>query len=233
MGNLNSLILEIVNGLKRKEIVFFTGAGISYDEPAGLPLANDFKRGIIKTLCENQIALKGKDKNILRNIRELRPETLFQILYESLGDKGLGIINILKKGQPNVIHLFIAELAKRGYTPAVLTTNFDSLIEKAIKEYEFVQISSEEEYQKWEVKGNKFTIFKLHGTLEDEKGEDKIKTIQATLHQVGRPLGKGKTKILKHFLKNYHIVFLGYSGLDDFDIFPILLTTKSKKRYIG
>lgn len=207
------------------------GAGISNDPPANLPLAADLTTGVINVLCESNDKLYKKRRHISERLSTLRPEVLLQTLYDSLGQSALDVLDILRGGVPNQNHCFLAEIAKQGLIRIVITTNFDSLIERALEQEacDFFQVSTEQEFANWKRLSKNITVNKLHGTLNGVGGQDKKSTIQATLAQVGQPFGKSKSQFLKHILSNYDVVFLGYSGLDDFDISPLLASIKTKR----
>ena len=81
-------------------------------------------------------------------------------------------------------------------------------------------------------------LFKLHGTMFDYKEKkDACYSLQTTLEQISRETPQTvidikKKKVLKKVLKKKDLVIMGYSGLDDLDIIPIISQISSQKRII-
>lgn len=227
----NKLLAQIIDAVQRRKVAFFAGAGISNDWPANLPLAADFVKGVVSAICTSNVKLRKQQRVITNNLAGIRPEVMFQVLHDTLGTPALDVLDILRGGNPNLIHRFIAEVAKRNLARIVITTNFDSLIEKALQEEacDFRQLTTEEEFANRRRFRKVVTIGKLHGTLIAPDGKDRRSSIQATLAQVGQPFTPGKARFLQYIFRNYDVVFLGYSGLDDFDIFPLLASSKTDR----
>lgn len=231
--DVSNLISELVKLTEEGRLVFFVGAGISKDVPSCIPLGNELKNGIINALCMDNS--EPQRDEILESVESLRPEVILQIMHEIVGDKVLDVLDIFRCDQPNQNHFFLAKVIKYGNL--IVTTNFDCLIEQACiaDGFEPRVCVSDLEFNEWlksvgERKNLKGCLFKIHGSLEDAKGACKKDTIVATLNQVGRGLPAGKANVFEYLIKNYDMVFIGYSGLDDFDICPkIALTETSKK----
>jgi tetratricopeptide (TPR) repeat protein len=206
--------------------VFFVGAGISKDPPSCLPLGDELKNEIILAISDGRP--KNEVEEILESTKKQRPEVILQIIQDDGLNQRLELLDILKTKKPNQNHYCLARAIK--YRNIVITTNFDTLIEYAcINEGTQPYVyASEEEFLEWS--GTETGVFKIHGTLEDIHGKNRTDTIKVTLRQVGRKLSKAKTNVFETLLKNKDIVFIGYSGLDDFDIYPILLKTQSEKK---
>jgi tetratricopeptide (TPR) repeat protein len=58
-----------------------------------------------------------------------------------------------------------------------------------------------------------------------------MRTIQSSITEIAAPTGKGgkKSNILRHILENYTVIFLGYSGRDEFDIYPAICSSSPKQ----
>lgn len=231
-------ISELNRLIKEGEIAFFVGAGISKDPPSNLLLGDELKNKTISAFCRD--TPKNERKEILESTKNLRPEVILQIIHNEIGNGALDILDVLKSDNPNQNHFFLAKAMNYGNT--VITTNFDNLIECAyIREgFEPSVYFDDEGFKKWfenKKDNKKGGIFKIHGTLEEihvtSEGierKNRKDTIIATLNQVGKGLSKAKAKVLEHFFKKKDMVFIGYSGLDDFDIYPKMLQTESKKK---
>ena len=132
-------------------LVFFAGAGISYPQPACLPLAGQILKEVFHFLFEldkkefKQIMkLETKDGVYSQLCCELLPgdgtkwDTLpffatFQVWQDLFGSRVLRLVDLLEGGRPNLHHAMLAYALREGHT--VITTNFDQLIEKA---YQFL-----------------------------------------------------------------------------------------------
>jgi hypothetical protein len=66
--------------------------------------------------------------------RTVRPEILFALIYRVIGAAVLNPICALSPAVPNINHELIAEIARQGSLRAIVTTNFDCCIEKALAE---------------------------------------------------------------------------------------------------
>ncbi len=131
------------------------------------------------------------------------------------------ILDIFAKGNPNINHKLIAGLIQKGLVKTILTTNFDTLIEKAlnnfglIKETNFQVYSTENEFEKidWES-----DIIKIHGCVSDK---EKM-AITMELAAKGTNI-QNKNSVVSSFFSNTvnpSILVLGYSCSDLFDISP-------------
>lgn len=115
---------------------------------------------------------------------------------------------------PNLLHYWIADFARAGAT--IVTANFDTCIERALEAEPIPKPSSADG-----VKGIKTAsgfIYHFHGVASDENIQNNL---GATINNVSKRLPEEFTKKLeKYFQDGYNIVFVGYSGLDFFDIQP-------------
>lgn len=230
---IEDIVCKFLNNIDRKTI-FFVGAGISI--PSGLPNFSQFNKATIKAIAGK--SLTEDDYSFLSN--NIRPEVALQIMVEELGKESLYSLAAFEGYKPNPNHFFLAEALRRGHY--VFTVNGDYLIEDAcasrgINIENRVCISSEE-YRRFnediiqqlrspiDVPGG--YLFKLHGSIEKNKNNmDKYSSFLVTLNEIGKAFDKNKADVLKYFVRNYNLVFMGYSCLDDFSIYPILLNTES------
>lgn len=121
-------------------------------------------------------------------------------------------------GWPNLYHRFIVEMVSRSKVDAVLTTNFDTMIEVAL-----IQAGLEEDTgfrvavddEDFKLERDIPTIFKLHGTVNNPH------SMIALLSQVGKGLGELRSQLLREVMEKYHVCIIGWSD-NDFDITPVL-----------
>ena len=118
------------------------------------------------------------------------------------------------EAEPNLLHYWLADFARAGAT--IITSNFDTCIEKALDADHASKPASLEG-----VRGIETTsgfIYHFHGVASDENIQSNL---GATVNNVSKRLPEAFTKKLeKCFQDEYNIVFIGYSGLDFFDVQP-------------
>ena len=162
-----------------------------------------------------------------------RLEVMLGIIQSQVEDVWFELLRPLAIAVPNDYHYFLANCLNNDNH--ILTTNFDNAIEKAALErgVRFSFFYHESQLNGFAKSVNKKPIiFKLHGTALDQAGTYLPNTIRATLKDVAKGLSPKKSRALELLLKKYHAVFLGYSGMDDFDIFPKLVNIQTQKYMI-
>ena len=241
---MNSLTEEdVFEILRENNCVFFIGSAISMKEPSNLPNAHNWKRFVFEALCndsENLNAIfrkcfpshwdENKDK-LAQDMYELMPEVIFQIIQDIIGDYTLDALRFFDIDKPNSNHKFLARMlkykSKLYRVSAIITTNFDHLLEDAMREIglkenvDFVVHLSEDNFFMVQ---NKINIFKLHGSIDNKE------SIKATLRSIGLRLPDNKSRAFKNILKKYPVFFVGYSGYD-LDIYPVIMDSACKEIY--
>src|SRR5947209_5095569 len=163
---MEDVLLDLANRVKRNEVVFFLGAGASCDPPAGLPTSMSLVRELAALVALP--SLVGSKEEVVDRITEgVRFEVFIQTLVTVFGSHVIEALSILDTGEPNFNHEFIARLAAHKLCPFVLTTNFDSLIEKALAkgacDFESWYLSSH--YRRSLAAADSFKVLKIHGSL--------------------------------------------------------------------
>lgn len=174
---------------QKEEISLFVGAGISINSPSCLPSAAALKWQISKLLAEvpPQLHDVEKDRDLLEDYHSGHALELYvQDLVEVFGMSAYDVFNVFKHGEPNLYHFLIAKMASHGLIRRVFTTNFDTLIEKALaKEHvKYHAIETEHDFAEYLVNPENypdFPVFKLHGTitLVGEGQETEKRTVEA------------------------------------------------------
>lgn len=213
-------ISEISRSIRENDLAIFCGAGIS--KHSGFPLANELKRQILE-----ELSMDEKDLSELLN--SVFP---FEAFMESVSLSGdiSRVLHMFEDGKPNTNHILIAKLVRIGYLRTILTTNFDSLIEKALESeglrqgIDFNTYFTEEHFSRIYLDnlGNKAEIFKIHGSIHDAG------SIRTTLAAVaGKTLSDTRSRVIRHlFSTGMHkcVLVLGYSCSDVFDLTPHIQT---------
>ncbi|QEE17550.1 tetratricopeptide repeat protein [Promethearchaeum syntrophicum] len=224
---------------------FLVGAGISMNPPSNLPSA----KSIIRVLLESCIPSEELTKS--QSIKGLRYEMIIEQVQNRF-DNELKMLDYFEKfTHPNLIHLFLAyAILKANY---VITTNFDYLIEFALKKIistekhkDIIPIITREDFTKYIdlsqiIQSSRYPLIKIHGSkyniITGAKTSDSVIT---TMKALGSNKEEGKTFDIEPFKKpliekifiDRTLVVIGYSGSDDFDIAPMLSHIKSLKRLI-
>ncbi|MBG9979125.1 SIR2 family protein [Ruoffia tabacinasalis] len=115
---------EILNAIKENKLVVFAGAGISKNEPTKLPDFNELAASI------------GALSGIEFNDRDDNPDEFLGKLEQQEIKIRPQICNRLNEDslQPNIMHINIVNLFKKGDSPRIVTTNYDLMIDKILNE---------------------------------------------------------------------------------------------------
>lgn len=185
---------------------FWTGAGISADYPAALPLGDDLTRVIVSQVCGTEVwrsvhhdfraagmvSASGRPKSAPRL------EWVTEHLCRVVGDAALRGFHAFADATPNDLHEFFAAHLSLGGRH--ITMNFDRCIEDALGDPH--------------IAGGPLH---LHGALSPTGlGDLRTRTLELT-----RGLHPGDAASVIDALENSRLlIFLGYSGRDYFDIDP-------------
>lgn len=152
--------------------------------------------------------------NARRNSRQFPPEFQAEIITRHYGASYFKVLECLDGDTPNDVHMAIAALAKSGHVRAVVTSNFDRVLEAAFKQmgvplnvcYKAGHFEALVEELPKENAG--CHLIKLHGSVDDHL------TLVDTLAQRMRGLSPAINRCLKQLLEKHHWLFMGYSGGD-------------------
>jgi len=209
---------------RRKGLVIMAGAGVSMDEPASMPGWYEVNDMIVDALCERvttDLDRTGWFDEIRENVRFRRdeahifpPEYQAQIIEEQCGETYFQALQSLDSPQRNFCHEAIAALAEAGLLRAIVTTNFDRLIELSLTErgIHFRTYIDESQFRDFAASiknGSRFLpIIKLHGSVEEAR------SLIDTLKQRLRGRERALVSALKNLLKGYHWIYAGFSADD-------------------
>lgn len=155
-----------------KKYVLFAGAGVSKD--AGIPTAWDLmlKTASLLYAADNETIdskINLEEWFTKSKYAQMEYSELIGKLYPSYPDQQEFLKGYLDKYEIGQAHRGIAELARRGIIRAIITTNFDHYIEKALAEkgLETQVISTDEDLQNSEplIHCKSVRIYKPHGNL--------------------------------------------------------------------
>lgn len=207
------------DAIRRGEVTFFAGAGISAMAPSNLPLATGLIETILAPVLHPLALPAGLARSILEILVRLRPEVIGDVLLEHLGEDAARPILTALRGRPNAWHGLLAAALGAGCN--VITTNFDTLIETAGRSLG-APIRTIVGSAIDESRDARSVLFKIHGSIGGSV-RDALTSIALAVRQVGRGLSLRQTTLLRQLVETRPLVVLGYSGRDDFDILPALL----------
>ena len=229
-----------------EKLLFLAGSGISIAPPSNIPSGFQITSTLIEKLIPpDQVPEITPFTDPFRSMkREENDFIRFEQLmgYAKTAGLDVDILRMIAAGKaPNHNHLFLAHALTMGHS--VATTNFDSLIEYALLE---IGIPREKvfplvKWYEWKFAKDEDEHFllKLHGSVFDVRSEQEVlESVQANLHDISRgkigvfELPSWQRSRLEPLLQQLPIVVMGYSGLDDFDIIPALLSCRSDRKLL-
>lgn len=222
----NTALREIVAASYSGSLALFLGAGISRPSPSSVPTADEVRDHIYDTLASTGPIVSTQVPALRKYLSNAPFELLMSYLAQLGSDALRAALSSLAGNAFNSMHAIIGQLLIQKRIQVVLTTNFDNLLEKACgAESSILKVCWE---PPWPTHLAGPTILKLHGTLETPSGGDAFNSVQSTVESLskGLPLTKTDSEALLHILKGKYCVFMGYSGRDRIDIFPLLLGAK-------
>jgi len=225
------------------KLTFLVGAGCSVDPPSCLSAGRAMMDAIIDYTCAES-EIEG-----IKKLKKLRFEALVEIIRDRL-DPDLKIIDYYGLcDKPNIQHLFLADMIKRG--SFVITTNFDFLIEYALQQLgvpddDIVPVITRKDFEEFQdpyeqLKKGKKTVYKIHGSTKNIITKKSTRdSLIATIKAFGSnkegenvfQLESFKQPAFANITENRSLVIVGYSGSDDFDIVPTLQVLKNLNNII-
>lgn len=199
-------------------LVIIAGAGISMTAPSNLPSWWQYNKKLIDVMKEQAVALCPEASRLMDLIdveRSLPVQCISDIIVkQGAGKSYFPLLEMLNSTMPNANHFALAELAKSGRLKAVVTTNFDTLIETAFQEMAvplMTVVQNEIYYEA--AQSDVCRLFKIHGSAQD------FDTLIDTVTQKAVGLSLVKRMVLKSVFAGSEIAVLGFSGADlDFDL---------------
>ncbi len=211
-----------VAALTTDPLVIFVGAGASALPPSSLPGWIEFNSALLECLGE-QVATYSRQRQpvdeLLAAIKQRRDTTSFlspdfqaQLMEEEVGADYFRVWQSLDTDVYGPVHAGIAELAAAGRVAAIVTTNFDRLLEVALHA-RGVPYTVHHDQAAFDALGADLSaaalpILKIHGSIED--ADSLVDTLRQRL--TGRPASLAAA--LHTLLVRHHWLFLGFSGAD-------------------
>ena len=226
--------------IKNSKNVFLVGAGISVGAPSNLPTAKAYMSSLFKILDE----IADENQNLFQRLYDefisqqslIRFEHLMALLNQYFDPENHVLDIYASSIYPNEFHY---GLANAIHNDTVITVNFDILIELACIN-NGININ-QELFESEHINDKENTLYKIHGTalkLQNDKTWTRhLKDSKSTLNNIGIDgykfeLFESKKLFFEKKLNNSNLIVIGYSGLDDFDICPLIEEIKTEKKLI-
>jgi len=220
---------EIVELIKRKQVAFFCGSGISY--ASGLPSASDITNATASAFLPHTDDAKARNSLL----EQIQPEVLYEFLLEVAGDES-GVLDVWRcldtgvtDAQPAFEHYFVCKYSHDARVP-IFTTNFDTLLESAATELKIPFRVFGPRDEPPAAANGELSICKLHGTVGRE-GEISAQTIMTTITEISRTNLRWLA-FLVELMERSHLCFIGYSGRD-IDYYPHIRTAAAQLDSLG
>lgn len=190
---------EIITALENDRLVVFAGAGVSYDAPTSLP---DFEGLTNRIVSETGLKVDENrtDYEAILGDVEVKLEHDVNKMVATLLDDNCK--------EPNKTHEAIVNLFRKAESVRIVTTNYDLMIEKALKK------------QGWVVNrysapalplGDDFTgIVHVHGAVDDSK----YMVLTDKDFGIAYITEGYSARFLTRLFMNYTVLFVGYSYND-------------------
>lgn len=199
-----------------KKYILFAGAGVSKD--AGVPTAWDLmlKTASLLYAADNPESTSLVNSNEIESwfmkseYSNMEYADLMERLYPTYPEQQQFLKTYLNNHKIGAAHYGIAELARRGIIRAIITTNFDHYIERALEEngQEIQVISTDEDLKNSEplIHCKSIRIYKPHGDL----GRGKLKNTPKDLEKLSQLMEDELVRVMSE----HGVIILGYSGKD-------------------
>lgn len=215
----NDLLTQLAFSIYQNKGVFALLLGSGLSRSAGIPTGWEITLDLIRRIALAKgeaeqadwakwyVETTGKDPNYSALIRELgltpaeRRSILDSYIEPTAEDREQG------RKIPTKAHLAIAELVRNGYIKVIITTNFDRLMENALREkgVEPTVVSSVDALNGAEpIPHSTCYLLKLHGDYKDTR----IRNTETELDSYP----KAYNKLLDRIFDEYGLIIAGWSG---------------------
>ena len=237
MLNLDEGIERISFEIKRRKLIVFVGPGISIPPPSNLPDWDGFVTEFIQ-FCKSIGRMLPHDvkdtfSNLLLDAESLKAKDPLKVAYvlrdhlKYLDKKRTINVNLQQRFERWFSELFASripnnyhELIASTNFPYILTSNYDTLIEKAFENSEFYSDLPLQSYSFVEADSiaaalfsKDFAIIHTHGVFSNVSFENFVFTSEEYIKMLRRWY-PGFTMSMQNLFSNYSTLFIGYGGSD-------------------
>ena len=159
---------SLLRAVQERRLVVLAGSGISVLAPSYLPDWRGFNEALLEGVKDLALTHPGLNEDAESAIRGLSldrfPIEAFSdaVVDAYAGEEYFPVLKILDSREPNANHRALAELARQGILRAVVTTNFDTLLEQAFAGLPFETCITAEDYARIPHDCERPVIYKIH-----------------------------------------------------------------------
>jgi hypothetical protein len=174
---------QLAEAVVQRNLVIFCGAGTSMAPPAAVPSWAGFNEALFDQIKAQAAKLPGLSHagaeiidgltvihGATRKGAQVVPTEGFSDAVADLllSDEYFPALQVLDGEQCNANHEALASLAKTGAVRAIVTTNFDTLIERALRNQrvEFKCVISQTDYELGSEASTAVALYKIHGSVD-------------------------------------------------------------------
>jgi tetratricopeptide (TPR) repeat protein len=197
-------------------------------------MADELKETLFDSITGNEELPDSLKDDIKEVLAQYRLETFLFLINEFGGYDWKKTLEFMLESHPNNNHENIASLINENKIQCVITTNFDCLLESALnaRNIPFGLCITPDEFEKCDPHSSKM-LYKFHGSVADSTGRKITDSIIGSITEVANrripSLSGRKIDVLKFLLENCVVIFIGYSGRDEYDIQPVIRNSNIKK----
>lgn len=212
-----------------ENIALFAGAGISVGEPVKLPDALGLRCRFLESLAQSNPHIQlhfHKNKDLIMQRISKIPLELFISILSDMSSLEAILYTLAQEMDSNLLnnaHISTALLCKKDFLNAIITPNFDILLEEALihiaKELNiYMYLFPLDQTKKYKLAKNGICFLKVHGSISNPY------SIAVTLDRLGRGFIGSEYELLMNIFKNNIILVIGWSN-NDYDLTPFFYRT--------
>ncbi len=207
-----SALAMLQRGLNERRLVIVAGAGVSIAPPSNLPSWWGFNVTLLEAIKKQATNFLPQAEEVIHqlNLDRIPIQAFSDLIVDGFaGDSYFPLLRVLESDRTNANHLALAELGASGKLQAVVTPNFDTLIERAFREagVNLTLFITREHFQRPDRAGA-CRLFKIHGSVTADS------TLVDTVSQKSCGLPVYLTERLQAEFATAHVLVIGFSGSD-------------------
>jgi hypothetical protein len=199
-----------IDGARQGRLAVVAGAGISMLPPSNLPSWWEFTAALLTAALAKAATAPFLDEDSIAAVRSLTPDSINTATLSEAISKYVAsiayfpVLTVLDGTTINANHQALAELARLGRLRAIVTPNFDTLIERAFQEGRVPLADPATDTET----GKACTLIRLHGVATAAQ------SMIDTVAQKARGLPFDTHEALRERLRDCRVMVVGFSGLD-------------------
>ncbi|NOQ77576.1 MAG: hypothetical protein GQ475_07310 [Methylococcaceae bacterium] len=213
MINSTDKTIALEEASKKGALIIFCGAGISMLPPSCSPSWWEIYQAASSALIDNfheSFPTFNKQLNVDELLSPFSTQQIADLIVNQFaGATFLEKLQVVDVADPNENHRLLASLSANGNLAGIVTTNFDTLLERSasVLDYSF-SISYPEMAISPPVSASSIPLIKLHGTTVD--ATNMIETLDHKARKICPKLAQSWSEIIP----GKDLLVIGYSGAD-------------------